>query len=48
LGHTVGYNDANGNPTSGTVTKVDFTSSGPLLTIGTTTGIPLSSITEAT
>jgi flagellar basal-body rod modification protein FlgD len=48
LGRTVGYNDANGNPTSGTVTKVDFSSSGPLLTIGTATGIPLSSITEAT
>jgi hypothetical protein len=30
------------------VTKIDFTSSGPLLTIGTATGIPLSSITEAT
>jgi flagellar basal-body rod modification protein FlgD len=48
LGHTVNYNDSNGDAQSGTVTKVDFTSSGPLLTIGTDTGVPLSSITEAT
>ena len=48
LGHTVSYNNANGVAQSGTVTKVNFTSSGPLLTIGTDTAIPLSSITEAT
>src|SRR5579875_3519537 len=35
LGHTVSYNDASGNAVTGTVSKVDFTSSGPTLTIGT-------------
>jgi hypothetical protein len=30
------------------VSKVDFTSSGPALTIGSTSGISLSSVTEAT
>jgi flagellar basal-body rod modification protein FlgD len=48
LGHTVSYQDANGTTQSGTVSKVDFTSSGPTLTIGSTSGISLSSITEAT
>jgi flagellar basal-body rod modification protein FlgD len=48
LGHTVSYSDASGVTQSGTVSKVNFTSSGPLLTIGTTSGISLSSITEAT
>jgi flagellar basal-body rod modification protein FlgD len=47
LGHTVSYQDASGTTQSGTVSKVDFTSSGPTLTIGTTSGIGLSSITEA-
>jgi flagellar basal-body rod modification protein FlgD len=47
LGHTVTYRDATGASQSGTVGKVDFTSSGPTLTIGTTSGIPLSSVTEA-
>jgi len=48
LGHTVSYQDSNGVTQSGTVSKVDFTSSGPLLTIGSTSGISLSSITAAT
>jgi flagellar basal-body rod modification protein FlgD len=48
LGHTVTYRDAKGASQSGTVGKVDFDSSGPNLTIGTTSGIPLSSVTEAT
>ncbi|MGZ4174831.1 MAG: flagellar hook capping FlgD N-terminal domain-containing protein [Solirubrobacteraceae bacterium] len=48
LGHTVSYKDASGVTQSGTVSKVDFTSSGPALTIGSTAGISLSSITEAT
>jgi flagellar basal-body rod modification protein FlgD len=48
LGHTVSYKDATGAIQSGTVSKIDFTSSGPALTIGTTAGISLSSITEAT
>jgi flagellar basal-body rod modification protein FlgD len=47
LGHTVSYRDASGTTQSGTVSKVDFTSSGPALTIGSTSGISLSSITEA-
>ena len=47
LGHTVSYKDSSGVTQSGTVSKVDFTSSGPLLTIGSTSGIGLSSITEA-
>ena len=45
LGHTVSYQDSTGTTQSGTVSKVDFTSSGPLLTIGSTTGISLSSVT---
>jgi flagellar basal-body rod modification protein FlgD len=48
LGHTVSYQDANGAAQSGTVSKVDFTSSGPTLTIGSTSGISLSSIMAAT
>jgi flagellar basal-body rod modification protein FlgD len=48
LGHTVSYTDPTGAVQSGTVSKVDFTSSGPTLTVGTTPGIGLSSITEAT
>lgn len=47
LGHTVSYTDASGTTQSGTVSKVDFTSSGPRLTVGSTPGITLSSITEA-
>ena len=48
LGHTVSYQDSSGIAQTGTVSKVDFTSSGPLLTIGSTSGISLSSITQAT
>ncbi|HTU30660.1 MAG TPA: flagellar hook capping FlgD N-terminal domain-containing protein [Solirubrobacteraceae bacterium] len=47
LGQNVSYTDSNGNSASGTVTAVDFTSSGPTLTIGGTTGITLSEITGA-
>jgi flagellar basal-body rod modification protein FlgD len=48
LGHTVSYQDSSGVTQSGPVSKVDFTSSGPMLTIGATSGISLSAITEAT
>jgi flagellar basal-body rod modification protein FlgD len=48
LGHTVSYKDANGVTQTGTVSKVNFTSSGPALTIGSTSGISLGSILEAT
>ena len=47
LGHTVSYKDANGVTQTGTVSKVNFTSSGPALTIGTASGISLGSILEA-
>src|SRR5579875_2721577 len=47
LGQNVNYTDANGNAASGTVTGVDFTSSGPTLTVGGTSGISLSDITGA-
>ena len=47
LGHTVSYKDSSGVTQTGTVSKVDFTSSGPALTIGTASGISLGSILEA-
>ncbi len=47
LGHTVSYKDGSGVTQTGTVSKVDFTSSGPALTIGTASGISLGSILEA-
>ncbi|MGH2908422.1 MAG: flagellar hook capping FlgD N-terminal domain-containing protein, partial [Solirubrobacteraceae bacterium] len=47
LGHTVSYTDSNGSPQTGAVSSVNFTSSGPTLTIGGTSGIALSSITSA-
>lgn len=47
LGHTVTYTDSSGVAQTGTVSKVDFTSSGPTLTVGTTGGISLQSVTEA-
>ncbi len=47
LGHTVSYKTADGVTQTGTVSKIDFTSSGPALTIGTDTGISLGSILEA-
>ncbi len=46
LGHTVTYVDANGNSQTGTVSKVDFTSSGPSLTIGGTSGISPAAVSE--
>jgi flagellar basal-body rod modification protein FlgD len=47
LGHTVSYQDSNGVTQTGTVSKVDFTSSGPTLTVGATPGIGLGSVLEA-
>ena len=47
LGHTVSYQDSNGVTQTGTVTKVDFSTSGPSLTVGTTSGISLGSVLEA-
>jgi flagellar basal-body rod modification protein FlgD len=46
LGHTVSYTDSSGATQSGSVTKIDFTSSGPTLTIGGQAGITLGAITE--
>jgi flagellar basal-body rod modification protein FlgD len=47
LGQNVSYTDSNGNTASGTVGSIDFTSSGPTLTVGGTSGISLSEITSA-
>ena len=47
LGHTVSYTDSNGDAQSGAVSKVDFGSSGPTLTISGISGISLGSVTEA-
>ncbi len=47
LGHTVSYTDSSGVAQSGTVSKVDFSASGPTLTIGAASGISLSSVSEA-
>ncbi len=47
LGHTVSFTDSSGIAQSGTVSKVDFGSSGPMLTIGGVSGISLSRVTEA-
>ncbi|HWE09046.1 MAG TPA: flagellar hook capping FlgD N-terminal domain-containing protein [Solirubrobacteraceae bacterium] len=48
LGHTVSYTDSSGVTQSGTVSKVDFSSTGgPTLTIGAAGGISLTSVTEA-
>ena len=46
LGHTVSYTDASGVTQSGAVTKVNFASTGPVLTIGSQTGVSLGSVTE--
>jgi flagellar basal-body rod modification protein FlgD len=46
LGHTVNYTDATGATQTGTVSKIDFSSSGPSLTIGSNTGVTLGDITE--
>ncbi len=47
IGASVDYTDANGDTQTGTVSSVQFTASGPTLTIGTASGIALGSITEA-
>jgi flagellar basal-body rod modification protein FlgD len=47
IGHSVTYTDASGAGQTGTVSKVQFTSSGPTLTIGSSSGVPLTSVTEA-
>jgi flagellar basal-body rod modification protein FlgD len=46
LGHGVTYTAADGTTVSGTVQKVSFGPSGPLLTINGTTGIQPSQVTE--
>lgn len=49
LGHSVSYISSGGVAATGTVSKVDFTTtSAPTLTVGGATGIALSSVTEAT
>jgi flagellar basal-body rod modification protein FlgD len=47
LGHTVSYTDPDHVTQTGVVNKIDFTSQGPSLTVGTTPGIGLASVTEA-
>lgn len=47
LGHTVTYTNAKGDTVTGAVSKVDFSSSGPTLTIGTDSGVALSAVKEA-
>ena len=48
LGHTVTYTGTNGVTATGTVSKVDFSSTGgPTLTVGSVSGIALSSVSEA-
>lgn len=44
LGHTVTYVDTNGNSVTGAVQRVDFTTSGPELTINGVTGISPSAV----
>ena len=46
LGHTVSYVDPAGNSGTGVVQKVDFTSSGPTLTVNGDTGIQPSGVSE--
>jgi flagellar basal-body rod modification protein FlgD len=47
IGHTVNYTDpTSGNPATGTVQSVEFTSSGPTLTIDGASGIPASAVSE--
>lgn len=47
IGHTVSYTDTNGDTQSGVVGSVQFTSAGPTLTVGSTSGVALGSVTEA-
>ena len=47
LGHTVTYTDpTTGNPNTGTVQSVEFSSTGPTLTINGTTGIAAAAVSE--
>jgi flagellar basal-body rod modification protein FlgD len=46
LGHTINYTDSTGATQTGTVQTVEFTSSGPTLTVSGTAGIDPSSVTE--
>jgi flagellar basal-body rod modification protein FlgD len=46
LGHSVSYTDASGNTQTGTVQRLQFTSTGPTLTINGIDGIDPSSIDE--
>jgi flagellar basal-body rod modification protein FlgD len=46
LGHTVSYTDPTGATATGLVQKVDFTGSGPTLTVNGTSGIDPSSVNE--
>jgi flagellar basal-body rod modification protein FlgD len=46
LGHTVSYLDANGNQQTGVVQKIDFTTSGPSLTINGVGGIAPTAVNE--
>jgi flagellar basal-body rod modification protein FlgD len=46
LGHTVSYIDPAGNSGTGVVQKVDFTTSGPTLTVNGDTGIAPSGVSE--
>jgi flagellar basal-body rod modification protein FlgD len=46
LGQNVNYTDANGVSQSGTVSAIDLSGSSPTLTIGTTSGITTSQVTE--
>lgn len=47
IGHTVSYIDTSGADQTGMVSSVQFSSSGPTLTIGTTSGVALSSVSGA-
>ena len=46
LGHAVSYTDSSGATVSGTVTKVQFTGSGPTLTVNGKTGIDPATVNE--
>jgi len=46
LGHKVSYTDSTGASVTGTVDKVEFTSSGPMLTIDDQSGIDPSQVDE--
>ena len=47
VGKSVTYTDAAGTGQTGTVSSVQFTSTGPTLTIGSSSGVALSNVTEA-